>query len=581
MSYEIYCEQINARSMRIYCEEECVHMELNDFFQYDDPNFQPNRWSKWDGKVRLYDRHSGKLDVGLLEYLVKFCSINKYPLEIDPRLKQMRRIDMDDVHEYCDSLNLSRSDDGDYVSCVPYDYQYYGVERALKLRRAVLLADTGAGKSLMQYILTRFYIEEYEALHNRPAKVLLLVPSVMLVNQMQADFKEYSQFNGWDVEKHVHGISAGCSKLTRKNVVVSTWQSIQDEAADYFDQFTHLITDEVHGASASKISYICNNCINCYDRAGLTGTLHEEEMNKLQVQAHFGPIMNVADTKLLKKLGQASETLVTMMNLDYSVSDRQFASKLDYMGEIDFITKHPQRNKLISALASTLTGNTLMLFDRRDHIDAVYELIKDQGNVHIINGDVNGDVREVIKAALENCKKRISLDFGSDFIEVDFDDIFTTKSGDKRAIDLKVGDVTEEHGKVCKTKELRGATLLATFGCVSTGVSIKNLHNLVFCHPSKSIIRVLQSLGRLLRRHKSKEVAMIYDLVDNLKIAGGDANHAVRHAMKRYGFYTNKGHKMRTKRYPISVDLPDGLRQDVGQASRRRIAMKASRDNNK
>ncbi|QZI90476.1 putative DNA helicase [Vibrio phage 207E48.1] len=533
MAYELYVEQLNARSMRVYCDEECVHMELSDFFKYEDPNFQPNRYSKWDGFVRLYDKKTGKMDVGLLEYLVKFCAANKYPLEVDPRLKNFRRVVMDEVHEYCDSLKLSRWDDGVAVPCTPYDYQYHGVERALKLRRTVLLADTGAGKSLMQYILTRFYIDEYESDNNRNAKILLLVPSVMLVNQMQSDFDEYSQFNGWSVQDNVHGITGGCSKLTRKRVVVSTWQSIQDEDADYFDQFTHLITDEVHGAAAAKISYICNNCINCYDRAGLTGTLHEEEMHKLQVQAHFGPIINVADTKLLQKLGQASKTLVTMMNMDYSESDRQYAKNLDYPGEIEFITNHPYRNKIIETMGLTLKGNTLMLFDRIDHINEIYErLSAKKEHVYVINGDVKTDVRDQIKAIVE-------------------------------------------------ASEGGGYTILASYGTMSTGVSMKNLHNLVFCHPSKSIVRVLQSLGRLLRRHKSKDIAMIYDLVDNLRVKGGDANHAIRHGMKRHGFYTLKGHKLRMKRYNIAKSMPDDTRQEITKGNNKRKAAKAWRDSQK
>ncbi|CAL9977996.1 DNA helicase [Vibrio phage K356] len=440
MAYELYVEQLNARSMRVYCDEECIHMELNDFFQYDDPNFQPNRFSKWDGIVRMYDRKTGKMDVGLLEYLIKFCSMNKYILEIDPRLKNVRRITMDDVRDYCEHLNLSRNDSDGAVECIPYDYQYLGVERALRLRRAVLLADTGAGKSLMQYILIRYYMDEYLADNDRNAKILLLVPSVMLVNQMQADFAEYSQFNGWDVAAHCHGITAGCSKNVRKEVVISTWQSIQDEDADYFTQFTHLITDEVHGARGAKISYICNNAINCYDRAGLTGTLHEGEMHKLQVQAHFGPIVNVADTKLLQKLGQAAKTKITMMNIDYSDSDRQFAKKLDYHGEIEFLMRHPQRCKMIAALAQTLSGNSLFLFDRIEHIDSIKEMLGDRDGVYVINGSVEDDVRNQIKAALENSKQKIGLHFGGSEIEVYFDEDVPLNDGTTK----KAFDITED-----------------------------------------------------------------------------------------------------------------------------------------
>ncbi|CAL9976861.1 DNA helicase [Vibrio phage K469] len=131
--------------------------------------------------------------------------------------------------------------------------------------------------------------------------------------------------------------------------------------------------------------------------------------------------------------------------------------------------------------------------------------------------------------------------------------------------------------KPTKVVHKEGAILLASYGCLSTGVSIKNLHNLVFCHPSKSIVRVLQSLGRLLRMHKSKKCAMIYDFVDNLKVEGGDANFSVKHAMKRHGFYMLKGHKLRMKRYPVKQVLPDEFRGEIKKGNNRRAAMKAAR----
>lgn len=100
--------------------------------------------------------------------------------------------------------------------------------------------------------------------------------------------------------------------------------------------------------------------------------------------------------------------------------------------------------------------------------------------------------------------------------------------------------------------EKSGVVLLASYGTCSTGISIKNLHNLVFCHPTKSLISVLQSIGRMLRTHSSKTQAQIYDLVDNLKIAGDYENYAIKHAVERFGYYSREQHKTNMKKVTMA-----------------------------
>lgn len=530
--YKIIVERVNCVRMRVHCKEECVHEELSEFFKYPDPSYaNANSWQKrkWDGMIRLYDKRSGLIDIGLLKWVLKFAQINNYPIEVDPRLKHVRHETEDTLKEYIDSLNLTRYDeDGESIPLVPWDYQYKGVHYAIKHRRKVLLAATGAGKSLMQYILTRYYLDEALATET-DAKVLLVVPSQLLVTQMLDNFVEYSVENGWDAESNCHLIYDGATKFTNKKVVISTWQGIQDEDKDFFKQFTHLMVDEVHGASAKKVSHICNSCIHAEDRIGMTGTLKDTELHELQVTAHFGSTVTVVTTKELQDMGQASDTLITMVNCDYQDSDRKFVNNLDYQGEIDSIIDHPYRNHMIVTFARSLEGNTLLLFDRIRHVEMIAdELRKYKDNVYIINGDVDQAERDRIKKL--------------------------TEKGDNY-------------------------TILATYGTMSTGVSIRKLHNLVFCHPSKSIIRILQSVGRLIRMHSSKKCAFIYDLVDNFKVKGGESNHALKHGLARYTYYVRQEHKVRSKKYMMQWLLKEEDRERILKETKRRIAMKALRDN--
>ncbi|QDB73344.1 DNA helicase [Vibrio phage VAP7] len=522
MAYSLYLEKLNSSYAQVYSDEPCVYEDLYEYFKVKDPSYDKNNWAhrKWDGMARLVTR-GGKVPIGLVEKVCKFARSRRYEIEVDPLLANTRSISDKELEEYIDHLNLSRDDSGETVPCIPWDYQVFGVKMALRLRRAVLLADTGAGKSLMQYILTRYYLDE-ATVDNEDVKVLIIVPSINLVSQMYNDFHEYSRLNGWEVDLFTHKVSSvdGGQKNTHKPVVITTWQSIQDMPKDYFKQFTKVITDEVHGARGNKIQGIMNACVNADDRAGLTGTLYEAQLHQVQVISLFGPTVQVADTEMLKKLGQVSETQIEMFNLNYEQSEKEWMRKFDYAAEVDAIMHHPYRNTLITTLCRTLPGNTLVMFERKEHIKIIYELlIQHKQNVFIINGDVDNDVRDQIKAKAENGEN---------------------------------------------------VTILASFGTMAVGVSVKKLHNAIFCHSNKSIVRTLQTVGRLLRRHKSKDKALIIDLVDNFKLEGGEPNKTLVHAMKRHGFYSSKKHPISFRNYDMKAMLPEDKLEELLADTKRR-----------
>jgi superfamily II DNA or RNA helicase len=394
-----------------------------------------------------------------------------------------------------DITNVTREQLADWVNTLdlhtggmsidPYHYQMDALYEGIKYSRRVILAATSAGKSLIAYMLTRYY----EMISNEDGKkILILVPSQMLVDQMYADFQDYSSHNGWKVHENVHTIMEGRPKNANKMVYISTWQSIFEEDEEYFKQFGRIINDETHLASGKSITTIMNHATNAYQRVGMTGTLKAEKIHPILVMSLFGPIKRVVTTKQLIDGGQATEVDIKMFQLDYPSEERQYVAKCNYQKEIEFLVAHEYRNRILANLAASVKGNTLVMFDRLEHIEHVRRLLEkiDHGkSVYVITGDVNKDERGAIKAIAER----------------------------------------ED-----------GVIVLGTSGCVSTGLSIKKLRNLIFAHPSKSIIKILQAVGRILRLHNEKGDAHVYDLIDNLSY-DDKPNYALKHAMERWGIY--------------------------------------------
>ena len=497
MPADIYIEKTNASKVKLYITDEGISRDIYEFFMYDKPGFKKNKWTRWDGRVRLFSQSSGSFPYGCIPMLHKLAKERGWKLELDERFKEdIVKVEKDELEDWVKSLDLVSG--GNKIE--PYEYQFEALYLAVKYSRLCILAATSAGKSLIAYMLTRYY--EMCLDQDKPKKILIIVPSQNLVTQMYSDFQDYSTKNGWSVADNVHYIMEGRPKNARKLIYISTWQSIYEEKPDYFEQFGYIIEDEVHGASGDSIGNILGNSINAYKRVGMTGTLRNDKINPLMVSSHFGIIKRVVSTKELIDAGRATATNITMLQLDYPEEERQVVKTTTYQGEIEFLISHAYRNKIIENLARTLKGNTLILFDRVDaHLKKVEEALlrnNDLGKrqVFVISGSVENEHRNEIKKAVEA---------GMDIV------------------------------------------ILATYGTMSTGVSIKKLHNLVFAHPSKAIVRVLQSIGRLLRLHETKDTAYIYDLVDNLNVPGRP-NFALKHALERLGFYKSEKHPVKSRK---------------------------------
>ena len=360
------------------------------------------------------------------------------------------------------------------------DYQIETIKHCVKNMRALILSPTASGKSLTIYS-TIDYIQQ----NLLQTKALIIVPTVSLVSQMSKDIDEYSK-GKYTVKK----IKAGEDKDCRHaDIVVSTWQSLLKEEPEFFSQFGIVVGDEAHRCTAKCLRHILESMKGTKYRFGFTGSLDETKTNKMMLEGLFGPVMEASTTKKLIDDGTLSPFQIKSVVLKYK--DEECKKKRHYLTEIDFLIKHQRRNCFIRNLANKVEGTTLVLFDRvEEHGRFLYNLIKEKADkpVFFLHGGVSADQREAVREQAES----------SDII------------------------------------------IVASYGVYSTGVNIPRLMNVVFASPSKSRIKNMQSIGRVLRKHKDKKMAVLYDIADDLSHRTRK-NYSLKHWGERIKLYASEG----------------------------------------
>tara|TARA_R100000951_G_scaffold83282_2_gene71024 strand:+ start:913 stop:2361 length:1449 start_codon:yes stop_codon:yes gene_type:complete len=448
---------------------------LSDYFTFKVPGaeFTPQYKSKfWDGKIRLANLRDSTIYAGLTGDITKFAKDMDVECYFEGSEYNFpgREQALDDtiLDNFINALKL------------PFeirDYQYEAVKIGIEKQRALILSPTASGKSLIVYCLMRWWRE----IHDR--KILIIVPTISLVGQLISDFHNYSSGSFNDVA----GITAGADKDPDTRVVVSTWQSIHKLPASWFAKFGSVVVDEVHHAQSKSIQSIMNKMLICPDRIGLTGTLQDTKTHELVLKGLFGSVTKLISTKELMERDQVSQMNIRLLQLKYEEVDRKKVKDMTYNEEVEFIVNHKKRNNLIAKMASTLPGNTLVVFLRIEHGKEIYESVKTEKKLYYVAGETDKDSREAVRQMAEN------------------DDVI----------------------------------IVASLGVFSTGVNIRNLHNLIFAHPTKSKIKVLQSIGRILRKADNGQTATVFDIIDDLKYKSRD-NFALRHSNERFKYYTNE-----------------------------------------
>ena len=378
--------------------------------------------------------------------------------------------------------NISQEGVKDYMNAIcrhsPRSYQVEGVYDALRHNRKLLISPTASGKSLMIYSIVRYFVEKGK-------NTLIVVPTTSLVEQMYKDFADY----GWDVGSFCHKIYAGKERETDSQVIITTWQSIYKLPRKYFERFSVVVGDEAHQFKSKSLISIMTKLDNAKFRYGFTGTLDGTQTHKWVLEGLFGPSYKIIKTDELMKKGHLAKLDINVLLLKHPPTKFE-----NFEEEVQYIIGHDRRNNFIKNLALDLKGNTLILFARVEkHGEPLYELINNNNiiesrNVFFIHGGVDTEDREKVRA------------------------------------------ITEQENN---------AIIVASYGTFSTGINIKNLHNVIFASPSKSIILNLQSIGRVLRKSDKKTKATLYDIADDISYKS-KKNYTLNHLIERIKIYNQE-----------------------------------------
>lgn len=477
----------NEVHMFIECDTGIAH-ELQDFFSYkaDGYRFHPKYKAKmWDGSIKLFSPYRRILYKGLIFHLEAFAKLRGYSIEGVDEIYNRTAITPQEVVEYVDALNLSAH--GKPIKA--RDYQYYAVYHAIRNKFTTLISPTSSGKSLNIYATSRWYLDNYDK------KVLIIVPSISLVTQLQSDFKDYATLVEWDADKEVHCITAGITKISDKRIFISTWQSLIKQPKAWYKQFGMVYNDEVHNSKALSLKNILEKTTTTEFRIGTTGTTGSKKVNELLIQGLFGKIKKVITTKELMDRNEIAKLKIMCVGLQYPEIERKECRNKTYQEEVDFLVKHTKRNKMIIDSIGDMEGNTLLLVNKIAHIKILHELAVKKypdKNIYVIYGATPKEERERIR----------------------------------QAVDASLNSI-----------------LIATYGTLSTGISIRNLDNVIFGSSSKSEIRVLQSLGRGLRLSERKTSVILYDIFDDLSI-NKHKNFGIKHFIERFKIYSSENFTM-------------------------------------
>jgi superfamily II DNA or RNA helicase len=522
--------------------ERSVLMELSERFSFVVPNANfltsvRNRY--WDGRIRLFNLRTKNLYFGLHIHVRDFCKENGYECIYEDPIDVEIPFSVNEFRSMIASLKLSvMNDEGVRVDITPHDYQEQAVIHAIQAGRTLLHSPTASGKSLMIYLLMRYYLAITKG------KVLIIVPTTNLVQQMYDDFTDYAANISWDVQANCHMIYDGGEKQTDKRVVISTWQAlavkepcpkelreiwtkaqikmwyqkapyILDES--YFKQFNTIFGDECHlfasedNQGGGELIEIMSKLSNAKYRIGTTGTLRDSKVHHLILEGIFGGVYQTTTTKEMMDRKKAAQLFIKVLQLQYPQEERKAMRKKTYQEEMEFLIGHNSRNKFIRNLALSLRGNTLVLFERVEkHGKILHKMLEEKvaygRKLFFVHGGTDAEDRNLVRKITEG--------------EMD-------------------------------------AIIVASYGTFSTGVNIRNIDNLIFASPTKAKVRVLQSIGRGLRLSARKTMVTLFDIADDLSCwnkAGTEVrdNYSLQHLTERVNYYNTE--QFDYKMYKIQLE---------------------------
>lgn len=484
----VLIEKINEVHIKVHCDRSTA-MNICDHFTFMVPDY----------------KHMPLYKSGVWDGKIRLFNVNNHLLYCGLR-ENLEQFLTDSGEQFehksvFDSNNIAAIELDEFIKQLklPFekqrDYHTKSILQCLRNKRKLIISPTGSGKSAIIYVILR-YIQQF---FSKGKKILIIVPTTSLVKQMADDFKSY----GYKEQCSV--VYSGQDKINLQNVVISTWQTAYKMSNDWFKQFCCVFGDEAHMFKSKSLISIMEKCDNVEYKFGFTGSLNSSTTHQYVLEGLFGPQYTAAKTHKLIEQGDLSDIKIKSIVLYYSKHISAFFNdikKINYQLEFDWLINYHPRNKFIANLAASLNGNVLLLFKNISHGQYLKDLLSNitQKTVYYIDGSVDVDTREQYRIDIENNDNCI---------------------------------------------------ILATYGTLSTGVNIPKIHNIIFASPTKSRIRNLQSIGRGLRKHNSKQFVTLYDIADNFNVKNRKC-YSYKHLLERLKMYNSENFKY--KSYNVSIN---------------------------
>lgn len=488
-------------------------------FQYD-PRFKNRKFTRYDGKVHLFKKEIGLLPLGLINEAVELLNINSFNVKISNSISlsfNNDRYDESSIDRFIEEFSNKKFK--------PYYYQIDALKSAIKNKRVLFESPTGSGKSLIIYLIVRYLMWLHK---NEDFKFLIMVPSITLVGQIFRDFKVDYGWNNLDNKVglyHSDGLPSEYLKETlTKQIMISTYQSvkeIQNKNPEFTSNFNFVLLDEAHKAKKESkvIVGLLNSCKNAEYRFGLTGTVPKNSLFEKTLEGCFGKKQILVETKTLQDEGILSKCKVVKVEIPYTKESIQFikTTKIKYNEEVELLRLNKSKLYSLTKLIRT---------DR----------IKTNQNTLVLCSNIeNGELDDIV-----NHLKKYHTEFEVEVIHGGISAV------ERSRIINSIGD-------------REGVIIVATYATMSTGVNIKKLHNCVLASSLKAFETIIQTVGRILRIHNSKELAILYDLVDDIKVKMRTGNmwrsYLNTHWKEREAYYIEKGFPIEYFRLEKEFDI--------------------------
>ena len=458
--------------------------KLVDTFKFEIPGarYQPAvRLGRWDGKVSFFQL-GGSSYINLLPEILPMLDNMGYDIDVEDRRTYRTQFEFTEFH--ADTFSHVTWPQGHPAAGEPIKFRDYQVEiinNFLQNPQSIQEIATGAGKTIITAALSKS-VEPY-------GRSIIIVPNKSLVTQTEADYINM----GLDV-----GVYFGDRKEYGHQHTICTWQSLNimlkntrnDEAAvpihEFIEDVVLVMVDEVHMAKADALKTLLAGVFaHVPIRWGLTGTVPKEKYEQLSIFCSLGNVVGKLSASDLQESGHLANCHVNIVQLVDHVEYKEYQSELKYL------TENPARIDYIAQLVDRIkdSGNTLVLIDR---IATGQLLLERLPNAVFVSGATKAQDRKD-----------------------EYDDIAT---GDNKIT-------------------------LATYGVAAVGINVPRIFNVVLFEPGKSFVRVIQSIGRGIRRAEDKDFVQIWDLTSTCKFAK-------RHLTARKKFYGEAN-------YPFAVEKTD------------------------